>query len=418
MTQGVRCEIHFQSLQGCTTLPDTLSPVYGPTLRHVFTEPLDTLRQFGRRALLALLGIAVGCASVVALLNIGHSASADALRTFETMGSDMLVAGFTDTTDGHQRRLPPQLNPQALLQALPGIRHAAPMVITAGDARLNGHTFNTVVVGTLAELAPVLELRMAQGRFLTPYDLQSTYAVLGATAARQLGASLGDRLQLGSYLFEVVGIMQERGQNPLLPLPVDESILLPIEGMRRLIPSPEIGSVVARSQVGESLPQQADALHRYLSSLVPGREVQVQVPQQLLAGLARQSRSFTWLLAGLGAVALLVGGVGVMNVMIMNVSERRREIGVRMALGARPQDIGRLFLLEATLLVVVGALAGAIVGLAAAGVFVLFSGWTFTLSPLSLPLGIGSSLLVGLFFGLHPALTAARLEPARALRDE
>jgi putative ABC transport system permease protein len=399
-------------------LPDTRSPVYGPTLRHVFTEPLDTLRQFGRRALLALLGIAVGCASVVALLNIGHSASADALRTFETMGSDMLVAGFTDTTDGHQRRLPSQLNPQALLQALPGIRHAAPMVITAGDARLNGHTFNTVVVGTLAELAPVLELRMAQGRFLTPYDLQSTYAVLGATAARQLGASLGDRLQLGSYLFEVVGIMQERGQNPLLPLPVDESILLPIEGMRRLIPSPEIGSVVARSQVGESLPQQADALHRYLSSLVPGREVQVQIPQQLLAGLARQSRSFTWLLAGLGAVALLVGGVGVMNVMIMNVSERRREIGVRMALGARPQDIGRLFLLEATLLVVVGALAGAIVGLAAAGVFVLFSGWTFTLSPLSLPLGIGSSLLVGLFFGLHPALTAARLEPARALRDE
>lgn len=399
-------------------MPDTRSPVYGPTLRHVFTEPLDTLRQFGRRALLALLGIAVGCASVVALLNIGHSASADALRTFETMGSDMLVAGFTDTTDGHQRRLPSQLNPQALLQALPGIRHAAPMVITAGDARLNGHTFNTVVVGTLAELAPVLELRMAQGRFLTPYDLQSTYAVLGATAARQLGASLGDRLQLGSYLFEVVGIMQERGQNPLLPLPVDESILLPIEGMRRLIPSPEIGSVVARSQVGESLPQQADALHRYLSSLVPGREVQVQIPQQLLAGLARQSRSFTWLLAGLGAVALLVGGVGVMNVMIMNVSERRREIGVRMALGARPQDIGRLFLLEATLLVVVGALAGAIVGLAAAGVFVLFSGWTFTLSPLSLPLGIGSSLLVGLFFGLHPALTAARLEPARALRDE
>ncbi|MEE3652069.1 MULTISPECIES: ABC transporter permease [unclassified Brenneria] len=399
-------------------MSDTSHCPYGPSLRHTLTEPLDSLRQLGRRALLALLGIAVGCASMVALLNIGHNAAADAISTFKDMGSDMLVASFSAAESGGQRRAPVTLDTLALTRALPGIHYAAPLILTSTDARLNGRNFSTIVVGTSAELALAMELRMTQGRFLTRYDRQSTYAVLGAKAAIELGASLRSRIQIGGYLFEVVGVLQERGQNPLIPVPVDEAILLPVEGIRRLVPSPEIGTVVARARDGATLPQQAAALRNYLSSLAPGREVTVQIPQQLLEGMARQSRTFTWLLAGLGGIALLVGGVGVMNVMVMNVSERRREIGVRMALGARPQDIGRQFLLEAVVLAVAGALAGSVFGLAAAWLFVKLSGWAFSLSPLSLPLGIISSLLVGLFFGLYPALTAARLEPVRALRDD
>ncbi len=151
---------------------------------------------------------------------------------------------------------------------------------------------------------------------------------------------------------------------------------------------------------------------------MPKLDIAVQIPQQLLEGMAQQSRMFSWLLAGLGGISLLVGGVGVMNVMVMNVSERRREIGVRMALGARPRDIAGLFLLEAVVLSACGALIGAVCGVAAAWLFVFFSDWsTFSLSILSLPLGIGSSLAIGLFFGLNPAMTAARLEPVQALRD-
>ncbi|QTF07455.1 ABC transporter permease [Brenneria izadpanahii] len=399
-------------------MPETSHSPYGPSLCHALTEPLDSLWQLGRRALLALLGIAVGCASVVALLNIGHNAAADAISTFKDMGSDMLVASFAAAETGSQRRAPAILDTPSLTRALPGIRYAAPLILTTTDARLNGRNFSTVVVGASAELAPVMDLLVTQGRLLTRYDRQSTYAVLGAKAAVELGASLGSRIQIGGYLFEVVGVLQERGHNPLIPVPVDEAILLPVEGMRRLVPSPEIGTVVARTRDGAALSQQAAALRDYLSSLTPGREVTVQIPQQLLEGMARQSRTFTWLLAGLGGIALLMGGVGVMNVMVMNVSERRREIGVRMALGARPRDIGRQFLLEAVMLAVAGALAGSVFGLTAAWLFVKLSGWAFSLSPLSLPLGVVSSLLVGLFFGLYPALTAARLEPVKALRDD
>ncbi|MFE8045725.1 ABC transporter permease [Brenneria goodwinii] len=399
-------------------MPDTSYSSYGPLLCHTLTEPLDSLRQLGHRALLALLGIAVGCASVVALLNIGHNAATDAISTFKDMGSDMLVANFAAAGSGDQRRAPATLDTPALTRVLPGIRYAAPLILASTDARLNGRNFSTVVVGASAELAPVMDLLVTQGRLLTHYDRQSTYAVLGAKAAVELGASLGSRIQIGGYLFEVVGVLQERGQNPLILVPIDEAILLPVEGMRRLVPSPEIGTVVARVRDDATLPQQAAALRNYLSSLAPGREVTVQIPQQLLEGMARQSRTFTWLLAGLGGIALLVGGVGVMNVMVMNVSERRREIGVRMALGARPRDISRQFLLEAVVLAVAGSLAGSVFGLAAAWLFVKLSGWVFSLSPLSLPLGVVSSLLVGLFFGLYPALTAARLEPVRALRDD
>ena len=151
---------------------------------------------------------------------------------------------------------------------------------------------------------------------------------------------------------------------------------------------------------------------------MPGYEVNVQIPRLLLEGMAKQSRLFSWLLAGLGSIALLVGGIGVMNVMVMNVAERRREIGVCMALGARPRDIARLFLLEAVVLAATGALAGAAVGLIMAWAFVHYSGWSdFSFSAAALPLGIGSAIATGLFFGLSPAMAAARLTPVQALRD-
>lgn len=174
-----------------------------------------------------------------------------------------------------------------------------------------------------------------------------------------------------------------------------------------------VGKVLATAE----LPTTARALRNYLSRWANGREVEVQIPQHLLDGLKRQASTFSYLLAGLGGISLLVGGVGVMNVMLMNVSERRREIGVRMALGARPRDICNLFLLEAGTLSIIGAVLGGILGLVVAYVFTHVSGWQFSFAPESLLLGCGSSLLIGLFFGLYPAISAARLQPVQALRN-
>lgn len=142
------------------------------------------------------------------------------------------------------------------------------------------------------------------------------------------------------------------------------------------------------------------------------------VPQQIIEGMNRQNRTFHYLLIALGAIALVGGGVAVMNVMYMNVSERRVEIGLRMAIGARRQDIRNLFLIEALALSTLGAVLGAGVGIALAWLYAVISGWAFELAMLSIPLGVLSTLLVGVFFGLKPAIAASRLTPVEALRDD
>jgi putative ABC transport system permease protein len=399
----------------------TESTRYGPLPWQLLAEALDSLRRLGRRALLALLGIAVGCAAVVALLNIGYNAQARSVAVFQAMGSDLLVADVKRASNrevsGHASA---NLDNQALREALPEVLAVSALNLASVQASLHGRPLNTLLAGVDPEIASVLGLQPEQGRFLSRYDAQNTHAVLGATlAAQNAPVALGDTLQLAGYLFQVIGILHSHAQNPLLPLPIDDSILVPIEGMRRLVPAPQIGTVLVRSQEGTDSQTLAPKLHDYLLTSLPGREIDVQVPQRLLDGLAQQSQLFSWLLAGLGGISLLVGGVGVMNIMLMNVAERRGEIGVRMALGARPRDIAWLFLLETMVLTVAGASTGALLGVATGWLFVLLSGWmAFTLSPLSLPLGMGGALLTGLLFGLSPALSAARLQPVQALRDD
>jgi len=386
-------------------------------LRQACFESLDSLRLLGRRSLLALLGIVIGCAAVVALLNIGHNAANNAISAFKSMGANTLVVTFPPQP-GSSRPAPADLNVTTLVRAVPSIVHFAPLILSSARIRHFSRTSDAAIIGTSAELMPVLDLKLEQGRFLSNFDRQTTYAIVGARVAQELAIQLGDRLPIEGYLFEVIGIMTSAAFNPLVSVAPDESVFVPIEGMRRLHPMPEIGSIIAQSRDVEHLPEDAAQMKAWLHTIVKNRDVDVQIPQQLLDGLTRQSNTFAWLLAGLGGISLLVGGVGVMNVMLMNVSERRREIGIRMALGARARDIRNLFLFEATTLSVAGALVGAIMGLCAAWGFVQFSGWDFSLSPLSLPLGMLSSLAVGLFFGLHPALSAARLQPIQALRDD
>ncbi|MBD8186788.1 ABC transporter permease [Pseudomonas viridiflava] len=404
-------------------MPERNAVRYGPSLRQIVLEPLSSLRLLGRRSLLALLGIAVGCASVVALLNIGHNAASEAISAFKGLGSDMLVVSYAAAPGVKTRPAPSALDTRAVTDAVSGILHIAPVMTLSTKVRLSGRTYDASVVGTSSDLLRVLDLKVDQGRFLSDFDRRSTYAVLGAQTARSLGVTslekgMDLRIQIEGYLFEVIGVLAERGENPLIPVSVDHAILVPIEGMRRVSGKPEISNIIAKGSHAETLAVDAQALAGFLQTLSPGRDVHIQIPQQLIDGLAQQSRTFSYLLLGLGSISLLGGGVGVMNVMVMSVSERRREIGIRMAVGARPIDIGRLFLLEAVVLSVAGASSGALIGLGAAWGFSMISGWAFSLSLSSLPLGVGSSLVVGLFFGLSPALAAARLELVQALRDD
>ncbi|WNN41064.1 ABC transporter permease [Pseudomonas inefficax] len=389
-----------------------MSEAYGPSWPQRIGEALGSVRQSGARAVLALLGIAVGCAALVALMNIGHSAAQHTRQLFQGLGSELLIANLEATVE---RGEPMALEPVDLP---PGIRAAAPLAVSVATVRFNGESIETMVVGSTTYLNEVLRLQVDQGRLLSGYDELATHVLLGASLARQLRVSSGDRLQLGAYGFDVVGVLAPQGYNPMLPVNFDDAVLMPLPGVRRLNPPPDVGTLVALGVDAMSLPQAARSLYQYLQSRLPRHEVNVQLPRQMLESLAGQSRMMTWMLASTAVIALLLGGVGVMNVMVMNVVQRRREIGVRMALGARGCDIAWLFVLEALLLSVAGALLGVLLGLAGAWLFTLASGWSFALDAGSLPVSMGISLVLGLFFGLQPALAAARLQPVVALRDD
>ncbi|EEK2702884.1 ABC transporter permease [Salmonella enterica subsp. enterica serovar Newport] len=399
---------------------------YGPSLRQLLTEPIENLRLLGRRAVLALLGIAVGCMAVVAVLNIGHNARIQAMSVFKGMGSDLFVASVQLPTGAGIETTTSivTLDMNALNRVMPGISSAVPLIPVSMEPRLKGKILNATVLGSNSGLADTLDLQLERGRFLSRYDTQNTYAVVGANVAtewRNAGVQVatGDRIEIGNYLFEIIGILEKKGENTLLPVSADNSILLPIEGMRRIIPHPQISTVLARYPGQFEQEHNAQQFRLWLMTQLPGFDVNVQIPQLLLDGMARQSRLFELLLAGLGGIALLSGGIGVMNVMVMNISERRREIGVRMALGARPVDIASLFLSEAVVLATTGAFTGAGAGILLSWLFIHYSGWpSFSLSVISLPLGIGSAIITALFFGLSPAIAASRLSPVQALRDE
>lgn len=390
-------------------------------IAQILRESISNLNLSKRRSVLALLGIIMGSSSIIALLTIGGNAADEAIRIFKDMGTDILVVGFPYS---HQNRqpLPLTLDSQALREAVPGITQIAPITLHSAQLSHNGYNTDATLVGTTNGLADAIGLQLNDGRNLSTFDQRETFAVVGARVAEDLGSlgkplSVGDIIRIDNYLFNIIGIAESLLGTPLIPVVLDESILIPLEGMKRLRPAPEITSIIIKADEVD-LPALAKLLHSYLTNIFNGREVDIQIPQQLLDGLKHQASTFSYLLAALGGISLLVGGVGVMNVMLMSVAERKREIGIRMALGARQHDIRTLFLLEAVNLSIVGAIVGALLGIVIAFTFTHSSGWEFTLSMKALPLGIGCSLLTGVFFGLYPAISASNLQPAEALRAE
>lgn len=387
--------------------------------RQVVGDAIDTFRTLGKRTVLALLGIVIGSASIVAILNIGFNAGQEATRIFHDMGVDTLVASLNNDRGVEDSLLSTEVEKIRSLN-LPGLV-ISPVAQVSVKLTFNHHPVDARAVGVEPAITSILKFPIRRGRFLHALDTVENVVVLGHAVATSLGdrgiaVEPGEWVRINTYLFRVAGVLQRAEASMVSPVLTDHSVFMPFAALARVAQSSNVSTVLARVLPPLDSSEGASRLFEGLSHAFKTRRVEMTVPQQMIDAMARQNKTFEYLLLALGVITLVGAGVAVMNVMYMNVCERRNEIGLRMAIGARGQDIRNLFLIEALALSAMGALSGACLGIVLAWLYAVISQWTFELSMVSIPLGVGSTLLVGVLSGLKPALAASRLTPVEALR--
>jgi putative ABC transport system permease protein len=376
------------------------------------------LRTRPLRSGLSALGIAIGIAAMVAVSGISESSRAGVLAQLDSVGSNLLTVTAGKTFLGGSAELPVEAT--GMIARSANVRQVTATGAVSANVYRNDHipsgqTSGLSVLAVRPDLLSALGASIARGVFLN--DATSAYpaVVLGWTAAQRLGIDRVDtpvQVWLGGQWFTVIGILQ-----PVVLAPeIDASAMVGwqvAEDRLEFDGHPSIEYVRADP---EAVVAVASMLAATANPAHPD-EVEVSRPSDALAARAVANNGFTSLLLGLGAVALLVGAVGVANVMIIAVLERRSEVGLRRALGATSLDIGVQFLLEAVLLSCLGGLAGILMGAAATEFYAISQSWLVVLPAAAVVAGLGGALLIGAISGVYPAMRAARLAPTEALRS-
>jgi putative ABC transport system permease protein len=384
---------------------------------------LSRLRTNRLRAALTMLGVVIGVASVVALVGVGQGTTANITTRLSALGTNLLTISPTGRSTGKGLTL----EDAAAIATIDGVAAVAPELQTSSSIVVGTKSTTTSVVGTSADYARVRAFDVWQGTFLTPAAVEHglRVVVLGATTASDLGldaTSIGSTISIGGLPFQVIGILQPKGgagfQNP------DDQVLVPLATVSKYFVAGDtvrtIGVSVTSDEQMASVTTAITALLRDRHELAATDTADFSVfnQTQLLDAASSISATLTLLLGGIASISLVVGGIGIMNIMLVSVRERTREIGIRKAVGARGRDILAQFLIEALTLSLLGGLIGIAVGLAVSALIGQLAGWGFQFNPLTVAAAVVFSLIVGIVFGVWPARMAARLDPINALRYE
>lgn len=390
------------------------------------TEAVRSLYATKQRTLLALVGIIIGVGSVIAMISVGSIVKSESLKQLRELGTDILTVRTLRRLRGSDTgRRPAAIRLQdavGLADRTASIAVAAPWTQAYGPFVYAGRRVATgEVLGVTASFADLHKLSLGTGRFLSDLDFRRYYCVVGvqvAQAMRPVGAPhiVGESIKLLGRLYTVVGVLQPAIARDARTFNVDRAAFVPITTAQRAFDKAEIRQVVARTRPDVHHTVATQEVERYFRQRDKNLSIEVVSAEQLIEQMKKQSQLFTLLLGAIGSIALIIGGIGVMNVMLTAVTERRREIGIRRALGAHRRDIQRQFLTESTLLSLLGGLLGLGLGLGGSYILCQFSGWTFVLSAPAIILGVGVGVGVGIFFGFYLAYQAARLDPIAALR--
>ena len=386
---------------------------------------LSRLRTSRLRAALTMLGVIIGVASVVALVGVGQGTTSNITSSLASLGTNLLtIIPTSQESDGSTSLT---LDDAAAIADLTTVAGVAPEVTTNLTVSAGGESTDPTIVGTTADYATVRAFSVWQGTFLTDVSVDRALrvAVLGATTAEDLGLDaedLGTEISIAGIPFQLIGILQPKGGATNQDL--DNQVIVPVGTVQKYF----VGGDSVRT-IGVSVAPTADmaATNAEISALLRDRhelaaaddaDFAIFDQTQLLAAASSISGTLTLLLGGIASISLVVGGIGIMNIMLVSVRERTREIGIRKAIGARGRDILAQFLVEALTLSLLGGLIGIGVGLGVSALIGQIAGWGFAFNPSTLVAAVLFSLLVGVVFGVWPARQAARLDPISALRYE
>jgi putative ABC transport system permease protein len=396
-------------------------------------------RQLGvhrTRTALSLLGIVIGVSAVISMVAVGHGARQDVMSRIDAMGTDLIAitpaqvrtaAGRTQLR-GTVTTLTVQ-DAEAILAEVPGAVAAAPWATRRMPVSFEGRSATTTILGITPDVQDVLNVATAAGGFYTERDevTGGRTVVLGPAVASALFGdepATGQRVRIGQVPFEVVGVLRPRGAD-LSGADQDDVVMIPLRtALRRVFNQDWLAGIYLRAASPAAVHPTADQVrwllrerHR-LDRADAADDFVIQTQVEIMAAHQDIGDTFTTLVGGIAAVSLLVGGVGILAVMLMSVRERTREIGLRLAVGARRRDIRTQFLTEAVMLGTGGGLVGVALGLTGAAALAAATDWAVQVEPVSLTLAFAFALLISGFFGVYPAHRAALLDPVDALRGD
>jgi putative ABC transport system permease protein len=403
-------------------------------LRAIIQIALRALARNKMRSILTMLGIVIGVAAVIAMVAIGQGAQQQVQSQIASMGSNLLFVSAGSVNRGGIRmgggatKTLVDGDVQAIVQQIPSVAAAAPGAQSSQQVVYSGQNWMTRVQGTTPEYFTVRDWPFASGTSFTSDDVRmaANVVVIGETVRQNLFAGtdpIGQTIRIGTLPFTVVGVLIGKGQSGM-GADQDDAVYVPISTLQKKVTGQDWLSYIMVSaksqQASYAAQQEITALLRDRHRIQRGQDDDFMVRNLAdVAQLADQnSQVMTMLLASIAGVSLVVGGIGIMNIMLVSVTERTREIGIRIAIGATEEDVQRQFLTESMVMSMLGGLIGVIFGIGTSVIISNSLHWPVLVSPLSIVVAVVFSIGVGVFFGYYPAKKASRLDPIEALRYE
>jgi len=398
---------------------------------------LRALRTNKMRSFLTMLGIIIGIAAVIAMMAVGSGASYVISQQIASIGSNIILVLPGSTTSGGLRtgsggaQSLTSEDAKAIMNECPSVESAAPTVRSSGLVVYGNMNWSTIIMGASPELFDIREWGISNGRGISQQDVDGATKVclLGQTVAESLFGSsdpIGKIVRIKKIPFTVIGVLDRKGQSPQ-GTDQDDTIFVPLRtAQRNLVRSPfpnTVGALLIKAKnenlltkAEEEITSLLNQRHRISGAKEP--DFSTRNLSEILAVAEQSSKAMSLLLGAVASISLVVGGIGIMNIMLVSVTERTREIGIRMAIGARKRDILLQFMIEAVLLTMLGGVIGILLGAGGAAIVSRILSWPTLISTKSITVAFFFSAAVGIFFGFYPARKAAGLNPIEALRYE